>query len=195
MTGHLLTLAHPAGIGTVTDRTAMTKILVSAMGSRKTAERPALDHARIAMAFGNARDINSIADFKKVGDFDFLADFIWGNVVEAKLPKHFEGALAGLSHMTLRGFVNPARLLAAEADLQRRVAVRGGLFLLHHHARAGLHNRNGNHIPLGVVELHHANFSADEPCHKQTDSKLERWSHGTSPNTPLHRAPILHSSH
>jgi len=67
--------------------------------------------------------------------------------------------------MTLRGFVHTLCLPSAETNLQRVVAIRRCLLFLHHDARAGFNDRDRDHFALGALELHHADFSADESCH------------------------------
>ncbi len=113
------------------------------------------------MPLGDSGHIDTIPDFEKIGGLDFLADFILRHIVKAKLSQHLESTLAGLRHVALPGFVDPLRLLAAKTDLKRSVSVAGNFFLLHHNTRTRLHNGDGNHVPLGIVELRHANFSAN----------------------------------
>jgi hypothetical protein len=63
--------------------------------------------------------------------------------------------------MALFGFVDPLSLPAAEANLQRAVAVRRRFFLLDDHTGAGLDNSDGNYIAFSAVALRHSNFSAN----------------------------------
>src|SRR5258706_69014 len=134
----------------------MTKILVGTMGSWESGERPTLDDAGVTVTFRDPRNIDLVTDLKKIGRFNFLSDLILRDVVEPKFAQHREGAFAGLRHVALGRFIHPLRLLAAKADLQRGVTIRVSFLLLHDHTRPGLYHRDGNHIPLGVVELHHA---------------------------------------
>ena len=128
----------------------MAEVFMGAMGTWETGKRPTLDNTGETMPLRDAGDIDQIADFEQIGGLDLLANFILRHIVKAKFAQHFKGALAGLRHMALLGFVDPLRLLAAKANLQRGIAILGRFFLLHDNTGSGLHHRHRNTLPSAL---------------------------------------------
>src|SRR5262244_3211373 len=138
MTGHALAFEDAPRVRAVADRAAVTEIFVRAVRARKTGEAPALDDAAEAVALADAGDVDEITRLEEIAGLDLLAELVLAGFVGAKLAQHFECALAGFFKMSLFGLIDALRLAAAEAHLQRVVAVARRLFLLHDDARSGL---------------------------------------------------------
>ena len=66
VTRHFFSFADSAGIRTVTDGTAMAKIFMGAVGSRKSSERPSFDYPSEPMPFRGSGDIDAIASLEQV---------------------------------------------------------------------------------------------------------------------------------
>ncbi len=131
------------------------------MGLLQAVEIPALDHARVAFALAHAGNVHVFSGFKNVG-LDQIAHIELADILQPQLPQGLLGGDAALVEVALQGLGEALGLLVAEAYLNRLVAiVFGGLFL-RYHAGAGLDDGDGDHFPLLIEDLRHADLLADD---------------------------------
>src|SRR5688572_26102681 len=161
---HALTLEDAPRIGAVTDRPAVTEILVGAVRAGETAEVVALHHAGRAFALAYAGHVDDVARLEHVGNAHVLTDLQRGVVADRELTQHAERALLRLRDVPVHRLRHALLLLRAEAELHGRVTVTGAGLRLHHGARTRLHDRHRDEAALPREDLGHADLLADDPA-------------------------------
>ena len=144
--------ARAVGAGVTRNRTGTVRLLEAVVAEP-------LDGAGVALALGNARNVDRVADGECIG-LDDVADAQSRAVVEPKFTQHALERDARLGEMALERFVDGLFGDVAETELHGFIAVVFGCLLLYDNARAGLNDRHGDHFAAFVKKLRHADFLA-----------------------------------
>ena len=165
LAGHLLPTRRSTWRGSHTDRTATALGLVRAVSNRARAcEVVALHHTREPATFARSRDVDELAVLKDVGWADGLTyiEPFEERLIDAELANDPRCVDANLLEGTSLGLVHELLATAAEAELERGVAVFRWSALAQDHAGPCLDRSDASDLPVLEEDLGVAKLGADE---------------------------------
>ena len=138
----------------------MTCHRASAVALTQTVLAKALDNALVALALGNACNVNLVACCKDVSLQD-VANVHCGNVVQTELTQGLLGGNVCLLEVTCSCLVDLLGGNLAEAQLNSLIAIALDSLLLHDGAGACLDDGDGDNLAALIEQLGHTDFLAD----------------------------------
>src|SRR5581483_8441988 len=161
LTRHPQSLAHASRKGAISDRSAVTKVFVGAVGAGETGEVMAFDDACVAAPLGYSLDVDLLARLENIADRDGLSEGQLALATFGKLGGADARGDVGLLEVPAFGSGDAAQLLPAPGHLHGVVAVGGVGFELGYDARTDLDDGDGADASLRIGHLGHPELLSD----------------------------------
>ena len=138
----------------------MTCHRASAVALTQTVLAKALDNALVALALGNACNVNLVACCEDIS-LQHVANVHCGNIFQTELAQGLLGGNVCLLEVTCSCLVDLLGGNLAEAQLNSLVAIALDGLLLHDGAGTSLDDGDGDDLAILVEQLGHTDFLAD----------------------------------